>query len=69
MTRVEAAMSGPMFTGSIPALITPFRNGHVDEPAFQKFVDWQIREGTQGLVPCGTTHIIIYLLSATMLIP
>jgi len=44
-----------MFHGSLTALITPFRNGEVDEPAFQKFVDWQIREGTDVLVPCGTT--------------
>lgn len=48
-------MSGPMFTGSIPALITPFRNGHVDEPAFQKFVDWQIDQGSHAVMPCGTT--------------
>ncbi len=45
----------PMFHGSIPALITPFRNGIVDEAAFQAFVDWQIREGSHGLVACGTT--------------
>jgi 4-hydroxy-tetrahydrodipicolinate synthase len=44
-----------MFHGSLTALITPFRNGEVDEPAFQKLVDWQIREGTDALVPCGTT--------------
>ncbi len=44
-----------MFKGSITALITPFRNGSVDEKAFQSFVDWQIAEGTDGLVPCGTT--------------
>ncbi len=44
-----------MFHGSLTALITPFRNGEVDEQAFQKFVDWQIKEGTDGLVPCGTT--------------
>jgi 4-hydroxy-tetrahydrodipicolinate synthase len=44
-----------MFYGSITALITPFRNGEVDETAFQRFVDWQIREGTDALVPCGTT--------------
>jgi 4-hydroxy-tetrahydrodipicolinate synthase len=44
-----------MFKGSIVALITPFRYGKVDEEAFQKLVDWQISEGTQGLVPCGTT--------------
>jgi 4-hydroxy-tetrahydrodipicolinate synthase len=44
-----------MFKGSIVALITPFKDGKVDEAAFQSFVDWQIREGTHGLVPCGTT--------------
>lgn len=44
-----------MFKGSFVALITPFKNGKVDEAAFQSFVDWQIREGTHGLVPCGTT--------------
>ena len=44
-----------MFYGSITALITPFRNGKVDETAFQRFVDWQIGEGTDALVPCGTT--------------
>jgi len=44
-----------MFKGSFVALITPFRNGGVDEKAFQSFVDWQITEGTHGLVPCGTT--------------
>src|SRR5277367_2368137 len=41
--------------GSIPALITPFRNGAVDEAAFRKLVAWQIAEGSHGLVPCGTT--------------
>jgi 4-hydroxy-tetrahydrodipicolinate synthase len=41
--------------GSIPALITPFQNGSVDEAAFRKFVEWQIAEGSHGLVPCGTT--------------
>jgi 4-hydroxy-tetrahydrodipicolinate synthase len=44
-----------MFTGSIPALITPFKNGAVDEKAFQEFVEWQIGEGSHGLVPVGTT--------------
>lgn len=44
-----------MFQGSITALITPFRNGQVDEKAFQSFVDWQIKNGTKALVPCGTT--------------
>ena len=41
--------------GSIPALITPMRNGKVDEAAFRKLVSWQIEQGSQGLVPCGTT--------------
>lgn len=41
--------------GSIPALITPFRNGIVDESAFQALVERQIREGSHALVPCGTT--------------
>lgn len=41
--------------GSIPALITPFRDGRVDIKAFEAFVDWQISEGSHGLVPCGTT--------------
>ncbi len=44
-----------MFKGSFVALITPFANGSVDEDAFQSFVDWQIKHGTHGLVPCGTT--------------
>src|SRR3954467_9335836 len=44
-----------MFSGSIVALLTPFKNGKVDEKAFQSFVDWQIKQGTNGLVPCGTT--------------
>ena len=44
-----------MFRGSLTALITPFRNGEVDEGAFQRFVDWQIKEGTDAVVPCGTT--------------
>ncbi len=44
-----------MFSGSIPALVTPFRDGAFDEIAFRRFVDWQIAEGSNGLVPCGTT--------------
>jgi 4-hydroxy-tetrahydrodipicolinate synthase len=44
-----------MFSGSICALITPFRGGNVDEKAFGDFIDWQIEEGTNGLVPMGTT--------------
>jgi len=44
-----------MFQGSICALITPFRNGEVDDKAFESFVDWQIKQGTNAVVPCGTT--------------
>jgi 4-hydroxy-tetrahydrodipicolinate synthase len=44
-----------MFRGSIPALVTPMRDGQVDEDAFRAFIDWQIREGSSGVVPVGTT--------------
>jgi 4-hydroxy-tetrahydrodipicolinate synthase len=44
-----------MFKGSFTALITPFRNGSLDEDAYQRFIEWQIGEGTHGLVPAGTT--------------
>ena len=48
-------MPMPPFQGSITALITPFKNGKVDTKAFRKLVEWQIDQGTHGLVPCGTT--------------
>lgn len=44
-----------MFSGSIPALVTPFRDGAFDEKAFRRLVDWQIDNGSSALVPCGTT--------------
>jgi 4-hydroxy-tetrahydrodipicolinate synthase len=44
-----------MFKGSFTALITPFKNGQVDDQAFTRLVEWQIEEGTHGLVPVGTT--------------
>ncbi|WP_298199474.1 4-hydroxy-tetrahydrodipicolinate synthase [Novosphingobium sp.] len=44
-----------MFSGSIPALVTPFRDGVFDEKAFRRLVDWQIANGSAALVPCGTT--------------
>src|ERR671920_64314 len=43
------------FIGSITALVTPFKDGAVDEAAFRAFINWQIEEGTSGLVPVGTT--------------
>jgi 4-hydroxy-tetrahydrodipicolinate synthase len=43
------------FKGSITALVTPFKNGAVDEKAFRSFINWQIENGTNGLVPVGTT--------------
>ncbi|RYE85590.1 MAG: 4-hydroxy-tetrahydrodipicolinate synthase, partial [Hyphomicrobiales bacterium] len=44
-----------MLRGSITALVTPFANGALDEKAFSNFVDWQVKEGSHGLVPVGTT--------------
>ena len=44
-----------MFSGSIPALVTPFRDGAFDEAAFRRLVEWQIENGSSALVPCGTT--------------
>ncbi len=44
-----------MFSGSIPALVTPFRDGNVDEAAFRRLVGWHIEQGSSALVPCGTT--------------
>jgi 4-hydroxy-tetrahydrodipicolinate synthase len=44
-----------MLKGSLPALVTPFKNGNVDMDALKKLVEWQIAEGSHGLVPVGTT--------------
>src|ERR1700712_4804983 len=43
------------FKGSMTALVTPFRDGRLDEDAFRALVSWQIAQGTQGLIPVGTT--------------
>ena len=44
-----------MFRGSLPALVTPFRDGQVDEKSLKHLVEWHIEEGSHGLVPVGTT--------------
>ena len=44
-----------MFAGSFVALITPFKNGKVDEKRLAELIEWQIRSGTHGIFPCGTT--------------
>ena len=44
-----------MFKGSIPALITPFKNGEVDYNSFNSIIEWSLSHGSDGFVPCGTT--------------
>jgi len=44
-----------MFKGSFVAIVTPFRDGNLDLDAYGELIDWQIEEGTHGIVPCGTT--------------
>jgi 4-hydroxy-tetrahydrodipicolinate synthase len=41
--------------GAFTALVTPFKNGAVDEEAYRAFIEWQIEQGIDGVVPCGTT--------------
>jgi len=48
-------MERPMFTGSLVAIVTPFKNGKLDERALGDLIEWQINSGTHGIVPCGTT--------------
>jgi 4-hydroxy-tetrahydrodipicolinate synthase len=48
-------MPKPLFQGVITALVTPFRDGVVDEPAFKALVEHQVSEGVHGVVPVGTT--------------
>ena len=43
------------FHGSMPALVTPFKEGKIDEPAYRALIDWQIASGSHGMVPVGTT--------------
>ena len=55
MKRKREMEKRAKFHGSMPALITPFKDGKFDEPAFRALVDWQISAGSHGLVPVGTT--------------
>ena len=48
-------MKSLIFTGSAVAIITPFKDGAVDIPAFDRLVEWQLRCGTDAIVVCGTT--------------
>ena len=50
-----------MFSGSYTALTTPFRNGQFDRAAFEKQIDFQIKNGTQGIIPVGTIKKIVLL--------
>jgi 4-hydroxy-tetrahydrodipicolinate synthase len=52
-----------MFSGSIPALVTPFAAGRVDPATIREFVEWQVGEGSSALVPCGTTGEVATLSS------
>jgi 4-hydroxy-tetrahydrodipicolinate synthase len=52
-----------MFSGSIPALVTPFAAGRVDPATIREFIEWQIAEGTSALLPCGTTGEVATLTS------
>lgn len=44
-----------MFKGSMTALVTPFKGSKIDEDSFSRFVEWQLEQGTEGLIPCGST--------------
>lgn len=44
-----------MFKGAITALVMPFKNGKIDEEAYRAFIEWQIEQGIDGLIPCGST--------------
>jgi len=55
MMLSQSIQPSPRFAGSYTALITPFRNGEIDEPGLRRLVEFQIEGGISGLVPCGTT--------------
>ena len=44
-----------MFSGVLPAIVTPFKNGEVDEEGLRQLIEFQIEDGVNGIVPCGTT--------------
>jgi 4-hydroxy-tetrahydrodipicolinate synthase len=44
-----------MFNGALTAIVTPFRDGAIDEPALRELIEWQIESGIDGIVPCGST--------------
>lgn len=48
-------MDDKQFQGAFTALVTPFKNGQVDKESYREFIEWQIEQGIQGVVPCGTT--------------
>src|SRR6202522_2245254 len=54
-SRAGAMEKRAKFHGSMTALVTPFKNGEIDEPAYRALIDWQITSGSHGLVPVGTT--------------
>ncbi|MBI4373791.1 MAG: dihydrodipicolinate synthase family protein, partial [Deltaproteobacteria bacterium] len=47
-------MKNHPFQGSLVAIVTPFKDGKIDEKALRSLIDWQIAEGTDGIVPCGS---------------
>src|ERR1700730_9651757 len=54
-SRAGAMEKRAKFHGSLAALVTPFKDGKIDEPAYRALIDWQITSGSHGLVPVGTT--------------
>ena len=52
---MSPASTKDVFSGSCTALVTPFKNGQIDKEAFCNLIDWQIENGTAGLIPVGTT--------------
>ena len=53
-------MSTGRFHGAFTALVTPFKDGKIDEEAYREFIEWQIEQGIDGLVPVSYTHLDVY---------